>query len=218
MVHILEADSVFLEFGDRRILTDVYLKCETGQITGLLGRNGQGKTCLMNIIYGTLRGTSQSVRFDDKHIVEAFKRHDLLTYLPQFNFIPQYLMISRVFDDFEVNFKDFIQRFPDFEKYYKTQLCELSGGERRLIEVYVLIKSKALFTMLDEPFSHIMPVHAEVIKDILVDEKRKKGFLITDHYYRHVVDICQNIYVLKDGKTYLTKKIEDIEALGYTHF
>jgi ATPase subunit of ABC transporter with duplicated ATPase domains len=50
MKHILEADSVQLQFGERKILSDVYLKCETGKITGLLGRNGEGKSCLMRII------------------------------------------------------------------------------------------------------------------------------------------------------------------------
>lgn len=54
MNHKLEIDSVFLEFGNRRILSDIYLKCETDKIIGLLGRNGNGKTSLMNIIYGNL--------------------------------------------------------------------------------------------------------------------------------------------------------------------
>ena len=218
MVHTLEADSIFLEFENRRILTDVYLKCETGKITGLLGRNGQGKTCLMNIIHGTLRGTSQSIRFDDTHIFQAFKRPDLLTYLPQFNFIPKNLSIRRIFDDFETLFDDFKQHFPSFEKYEKTKIKDLSGGERRLIEVYVLIKSNTLFTMLDEPFSHLMPIHIEAIKEILSAEKHKKGFLVTDHSFRHVINVCEDIYVLKDGKTHRTKTIDDIETLGYAHF
>lgn len=213
----LEADSIFLEFETRRILSDIYLKCETGKITGLLGRNGQGKTCLMNVIHGTLRATSQSVRFDDERIIPAFKRPDLLTYLPQFNFIPKNLTIKRVFDDFESPFDDFQILFSNFDKRYNAKLSELSGGERRLIEVYVLIKSKAIFTMLDEPFSHIMPVHVETIKEVLITEKQQKGFLITDHNYRQVVDICQDIYVLKDGKTHHTKTNEDIETLGYAY-
>lgn len=54
MKHTLEADSIQLAFGQRQILTDIYFKCETGKIIGLLGRNGQGKTCLLNIVYGTL--------------------------------------------------------------------------------------------------------------------------------------------------------------------
>jgi lipopolysaccharide export system ATP-binding protein len=217
MNHKLEADSIFLEFGERRILSDIYLKCETGKITGLLGRNGQGKTCLMNIIHGTLTARSQSVRFDDERVIPAFKRPDLLTYLPQFNFIPQNLRIKRVFDDFEASFDDFKILFPNFNNREKDQLSKLSGGERRLIEVYVLIKSKATFTMLDEPFSHIMPVHIETIKEVLMDEKQQKGFLITDHNYRQVIDVCQQIYVLKDGKSHLTKTIEDIETLGYAY-
>jgi ABC-type lipopolysaccharide export system ATPase subunit len=71
--------------------------------------------------------------------------------------------------------------------------------------------------MLDEPFSHIMPIHVETIKEVLVAEKQEKGFLITDHNYRQVIDICQEIYVLKDGKTHLTKTVEDIETLGYAY-
>ena len=66
MTHKLEADSIHLEFKGRRILSDIYLKCETGKITGLLGRNGEGKTCLMEIIYGTLK-SEKSVRFDNRH-------------------------------------------------------------------------------------------------------------------------------------------------------
>ncbi len=54
MNHKLEVDGVQLSFGLNQILSDVYFKCDTGKITGLLGRNGAGKTCLMNIIYGSL--------------------------------------------------------------------------------------------------------------------------------------------------------------------
>ena len=83
MKHKLEVDSIQLEFGQRRILSDIYFKCETGSITGLLGRNGQGKTCLMNIVYGSMKASSKSVQFDNVSIYEAFKRSDLLNYLPQ---------------------------------------------------------------------------------------------------------------------------------------
>src|SRR3954471_9444247 len=99
MKHILEADSIQLAFGERTILSDVYLKCETGKITGLLGRNGQGKSCLMKIIHGTMP-LEKSVRFDKQSHYQPFKRPDLLLYLPQFNFIPKQLNLTRVFKDF----------------------------------------------------------------------------------------------------------------------
>ncbi len=107
MSHQLEADGIMLSFGSRTILDGIYIQCETNKITGLLGRNGQGKTCLLNIIYGSLKAQSRSIRFDDQSIFEAFKRPDLLTYLPQFNFIPASLSLKRVFNDFNLSFSDF---------------------------------------------------------------------------------------------------------------
>lgn len=215
MLHKFEADSILLDFGTRRILSDIYFKCETGQITGILGRNGQGKTCLMNIVYGNLNPSSKSIRFDDISIFQAFKRPDLLTYLPQFNFIPSSLTLNRIFSDFELDYKEFENIFIEFAGKNNLPIKRLSGGQRRLIEVYVIIKSKSQFSMLDEPFSHISPVQSEKIIEILKIDKSKKGFLITDHMYRYILDISDNLYVLSNGKTHLIKDIIDIERLGY---
>lgn len=215
MKHKLEADGIQLEFGERIILSNIYVKSETGKITGILGRNGQGKTCLMNIVYGNLNPISKSIRFDNVAIFQAFKRPDLITYLPQFNFIPSHLSLKRVFDDFEIVFKEFETIFPEFTSQYRSSIKNLSGCQRRLIEVYVIIKSKSLFSILDEPFSHLMPLQIEKVNELLKTEKEKKGFIITDHLFHHVIDISDNLYVLTDGKTHLTKNINDIERLGY---
>src|ERR1700712_3206955 len=101
MKHKLEIDSIQLELNGKRILSDIYLKCETGNITGLLGRNGQGKSCLMQIIYGNLK-CEKSIRFNNVSNYEAFKRPDLLRYLPQFNFIPKGLSLKQIFTDFDL--------------------------------------------------------------------------------------------------------------------
>jgi lipopolysaccharide export system ATP-binding protein len=215
MVNKLEVDGISLQFGERRILSDIYLKCETGSITGLLGRNGEGKTCLMNIIYGTLKAQSKSVRFNNISNYDAFKRADLLTYLPQFNFIPLHLTLNKIFRDFNLLFSEFESYFPEFQNTGKTRIKNLSGGERRLIEVYVIIKSRSQFSMLDEPFPHLMPLQVEKIKELLNREKLNKGFLITDHLYKQFIEICDSIYVLTEGETHLTKTIEDIERFGY---
>ena len=169
----------------------------------------------MNIIYGSLETPGKSIRFDNTSVYEAFKRSDLLTYLPQFNFIPQHLRLKRIFSDFDLSFTDFKNHFPDFKQESTAALKYLSGGERRLIEVYVLLKSPSQFTMLDEPFSHIMPVHIEKIKELLVLEKKNKGFIITDHLYRQIVDVCDRLYILTNGVLRLTKSVEDIEKFGY---
>lgn len=214
MTHTLEVDSIQLAFDKRRILSDIYIQCETGKITGLLGRNGQGKSCLMKIIYGDLT-CEKSVRFNNVAYHEAFKRPDLLRYLPQFNFIPKALTLRRVFNDFDLDYSLFVNSFPEFIEKYKSTIHSLSGGEQRLVELYIVVKSKSQFAMLDEPFTHLSPIQIEKAKNLLLSEKENKGLLITDHMYKHITLICDNLYLLTNGKTHLAKNIRDIEAYGY---
>lgn len=214
MNHTLEADSIELAFDGRKILSSIYLKCETGKITALLGRNGQGKSCLMKIMYGSLP-CEKSVRFDQVAYAEAYKQPNLLRYLPQFNFIPKSLSLKRVFRDFELDYSVFGKMFPEFVSKYTMAVGNLLGGENRLVEIYVILKSRSQFAILDEPFTHLNPIQIDKVKELLLEERKHKGLLITDHMYQHVVDICDNLYVLSDGKTHVTKSIEDIEKLGY---
>ncbi len=220
MIHTLEADGIQLSFSERKILSDVYLKCETGRVTGLLGRNGEGKSCLMQIIYGSLPSQIKSIRFDGEYLDKPYTRSDLLAYMPQFNFIPGSLRVYRVFEDFQLDFPDFMRIFPAFTSTSKIRVADLSGGQRRLIELYIIVKSKARFAMLDEPFSHISPVQTDQIKELITDEKRNKGFLLTDHMYQHIMDISDDIYVLRNGKVHTTHSEREIEDLGYArlHF
>ncbi len=215
MQYKLEVDSIVLEFGRKRILSDIYFQCETGKITGLLGGNGQGKTCLMNIVYGNLNPISKSIRFNNVPVLKAFNRPDLLTYLPQFNFIPSHLNLKRIFSDFGLDFFEFEKVFPEFSPLYKSSIKTLSSGQRRLIEVYLIIKSKSQFSMLDEPFTYLMPIQIDKIIELLEIEKSRKGFIISDHMFRYVIKIIDTLYILKDGKTHLAKDIADIDKFGY---
>lgn len=215
MTNILEVDSVILEFDSTRVLQNVYLKSETGKVTGLLGRNGSGKSCLMKILFGELIPNDKSIRINGSALITSKRSPKDLRYLPQYRFIPNSLTIKRIFSDFRLDFADLIWNFPEFEKYYKSKLIDLSGGERRIIEIYTILVSQSRFCMLDEPFSHVMPIHVDSIKKIILKEKEKKGIIITDHLYKHIIDICDDLYVINNGKTYLTKGIEDIETLGY---
>jgi len=215
MIHTLEADGIQLDFGLRRILSDIYLKCETGKITGLLGRNGQGKSCLMNVILGTLNSSINSVRFDGNVTRNVAKRPDLLLYLPQFNFIPKSLKVKQVFEDFQLSYTEFENRFPEFKEKYNSKVSHLSGGQWRTVEIYIIAKTPSLFAMLDEPFTHLNPIQIDKIKEFLLEEKTNKGFLITDHMYSHLLDISDTVYLLKDGKTHLIKTIQDLDDLGY---
>jgi ABC-type multidrug transport system ATPase subunit len=214
MKHILETDSIQLEFKGQRILSDIYLKCETGTITGLLGRNGQGKSCLMQIIYGTLN-CEKSIRVDNLPQKNVSKFPKMLLYLPQFNFIPKSLSLQRIFLDFGLDYSLFQIRFPEFKNRHRQKIKLFSGGEQRLIALYLIVKSKTFFAILDEPFTHLNPAQIEKVRELLIEEKENKGILITDHMYKNVTDISDTLYILSNGKTHLSKSPEDIETLGY---
>lgn len=218
MNHTLEADSIQLELGDKIILSDIYIKCQTGRITGLLGRNGQGKTCLMNIIYGNLNPSYKSIRLDRTPINKNFKKKGLIAYLPQHNFIPRHLSLKRIFADFDINYSDFQRTFPEFSDQYLSPIKNLSAGQSRLIEVYVIVKSKTKFSMLDEPFTHLMPLHIEKMIEIVHTEKSVKGILICDHLYKYIMDLADDLYMLANGKTSLIKDKSDEALQGYARF
>jgi ABC-type multidrug transport system ATPase subunit len=211
----LEVDSVILEFGSKRVLQDVYLKCETNRITGLLGRNGTGKSCLLNIMFGTLKPLNGMVRINNEALLDSARKPADLMYLPQFGFIPMFLTLKRIFKDFKLDFFKFTDEFPEFKKHYHSRIGRLSGGERRIVEIYLIIASETKFCLLDESFSHVMPLHIDRIKNLIKKEKSTKGIIVTDHLYEHIIDLCDEIYVLKDGETHLINRVEEIESLGY---
>lgn len=215
MKHILEIDSVILEFHRQRVLQDIYLKNETGTITGLLGRNGTGKSCLLNILYGTLNPGDKSIRIDNTAIQTNNREPASMRYLPQFNFIPKSLTVKRVLKDFNIDFSGFLFHFPEFEKHILTKLKALAGGERRLIETYVILMSDSMFCLLDEPFSHIMPLHVETLKALIIKEKERKGIIVSDHLFQHIFELSDTLYLIEGGKIHSISGMQEAEELGY---
>lgn len=215
MHHILEIDSVILEYEARRILHDVCVKIETGKITGLLGRNGSGKSSLMKMLFGELNPISQSVRLNRKTLLGRFRNPIDIRYVPQYNYIPKKLSLERVIKDFELDIDHIMDHFPHLKSLHKIRVKHLSGGDTRLLEVYILLVSKSKFCLLDEPFTHIMPLHIDAIKRLIIKEKDNKGIIVTDHMYQHILDISDNMYVIKDGKTYVAIGLADLGNLGY---
>jgi|AGTN01.1.fsa_nt_gi ABC-type (unclassified) transport system, ATPase component len=214
MTHTLEISGIRLLFDERLVLSDIYLKIETGNVVGVLGRNGEGKSCLMRVILGTLK-TEKSIFIDDASMYEAYKYPELIRYLPQHNFIPKSLSLKRIFNDFQVDFSAFIRLFPDFQDLQNTKTGRLSGGMFRLTELYLIIKSDTKFVLLDEPFTHISPLQIAKIKMIIDEESVNKGFFITDHMHRHILNVCDRIYLLVHGKTHLMAEPGDLEKFGY---
>ena len=211
--HILEIDSAELAFGERRILSGVYLLVETGGVTAVLGRNGCGKSCLMKILSGSLKAGFCSMRIDGKWHRRFTEKE--IRYLPQHPFIPGWLRLERALGDFGLQREDLERWFPEFIPLRETRIGELSGGEQRILECFIILRSPARFILFDEPFSQIAPLHVATLQTLIRQEKATKGILLTDHMYRHVTGMADRLYVMADGQAYPCENDEDLVRRGY---
>ncbi len=215
-MNTLEVDSVSLAFGGRKILTDVYLKCETGDVVGLLGRNGSGKSSLMKIIFGTLHGENQSVRLNGRYVKQLFKSSNTLHYLPQDGFAMNYLTFNDLIKIFRL--EETLDRIRDLEEINTNanrKIGQLSGGVKKLVEIITVLYTPGAFVLLDEPFSYLSPVLVEKIIPHIRYQSQMKGIILTDHQYRNVMAVSDRRYVIADGALKLVENSADLEKYGY---
>jgi ABC-type branched-subunit amino acid transport system ATPase component len=198
--HVLEADGIRLLFGERPILTDIYLRVQTGQIVGLLGRNGSGKSCLLQTIFGARTVPDASVRVDGRRVVPAFQTPGLLNYLPQAPLLPAHLSLRQAAQLLQVDLVSATADFPDLRAQLDLRAGQRSGGTERLLHALLLLHADTAFSLFDEPFSGIMPVHVEALGEAMQRAKLRKGLLLTDHRYTEVLAVCDVLYLLHQGR------------------
>ena len=214
---ILEADNIVLSFGDKKILSGIYLKAETGKVTGILGRNGCGKTSLLRIIFGDLKSKYKNIRINTKYQKRDLYKTNLISYLPQHQILPKNIKLSKAFNLFSVDWSSFVEQFESFRIYKNFKTDKLSSGELRVVETYLILNSGKPIIFLDEPFSFIAPLYIEKFKRIIEQKKKQAAIVITDHFYRDILDISDSVYFLKNGYSKLIKSKEDLEREGYAN-
>lgn len=215
---IVEIDNVELAFDGKRILYGVYLKTETGKITGVLGRNGCGKTCLLRILFGDLKSKYKNIRLNGKYLKSKLFKTNLVAYLPQHQLLPNGIKLNKAFSFFGLDWKDFVATFDSFNIHSKSLTNELSSGELRVVETYLVLHSGKEIILLDEPFSFVAPIYVEIFKNLISKKKKESAIVITDHFYREILDVADSIYLLKDGYSKLIKSKLDLENEGYIRF
>jgi ABC-type multidrug transport system ATPase subunit len=215
MIHTLEFDSIELSFGETKILSGVYMRCQTGEIVGLLGRNGSGKSSLMKVVFGALSAEHKSVRINGESLTSDYLPHRKIAYLPQDNLIPSSITVGLAFRLFRIHLEKTINVFPQLKEFLHLKPHQLSGGYLRLVETLLILHAPSPFCILDEPFTGLMPVHVETLKNFIIQSKKEKGIIISDHMHRQVTEILDRLYLLANGRTYEIKQKQQLIELGY---
>ena len=212
-------------FESKTVIHNVSLEVNSGEIVGLLGPNGAGKTTTFYMIVGLIKSDEGSIHINDQNITfePIHKRFEQgISYLPQ---EPSVFRDMTAKDNIEAvlevdkslskNQKSdilehLINKF-DLSKFINTKGIQLSGGERRRVEIARALALKPKFLLLDEPFAGIDPISViDIQKIIKVLAKEEIGILITDHNVRETLKICDRSYVINSGKVLASGKSRDL--------
>jgi len=211
---MLEIKKISKSIKDKAILNEIDIRVGSGDIYGLLGPNGAGKTTTFYIIAGLISCESGEINFLNQDIskLPMHKRSKLgIKYLPQEPSIFQNLSVyENLLGLAEISFnnqkdiKNFINK--SIDEFDLSEICDLkgrqlSGGQRRKVEIARTLAAEPKIILLDEPFAGIDPIAIGDIKNVLKKLSDKNiGILITDHNVRETLEICNQAAIINNGE------------------
>jgi ABC-type multidrug transport system ATPase subunit len=215
-MHRLLAEEVSIMIGGRSILSNCFFALETGETAGLFGRNGSGKTTFLRILYGTQPLGRSNVRVDGVYIPKK-DRLSIISMLPQRGFVPDRITVKRAISLFfpDEQHRELIMSDRYVMPYLAKTVGRLSGGEKRYLEVALILNHAAPFVFLDEPFAGMSPLACERIQEQIQNVKKEKGVLITDHVYRSVIETCDRLLYMANGAIITVADPDELRMLGY---
>ena len=211
----LLVDSVHLEFKDKQVLQSAFLTAEKGTVTGVLGRNGCGKSCLFNCIMGGIKPQNLFIRFGEEMDTDYAHIGNRVKYLPQNLFMPSNMTLDEAFRLYGVDYDGMVTFASKFHSFQHKRFNEMSGGEARVAEMYLVLNTDSEFCILDEPFSNIAPIYVEKMQDLINEQKQRKGIIVSDHLYEAIMQVADDLFLLRDGYTFPIKSREDLIHHGY---
>lgn len=222
---ILKCNNLEKNYNTKKVVQDISIEVASGEVIGLLGPNGAGKTTTFYMIVGLIKSDFGSIIIDDVDItlVPIHKRFEYgISYLPQ---EPSIFRNMTALDNIKAILEtdnklskqkkkdildELIIRF-DLKNFLNTQGMQLSGGERRRVEIARALALRPKFLLLDEPFAGIDPLSVIDIQEIIKELSLANiGILITDHNVRETLKICDKSYVVNTGQVLASGKTKDL--------
>jgi lipopolysaccharide export system ATP-binding protein len=215
----LRSELLIKQYGAKRVVNEVSVFVEQGEIVGLLGPNGAGKTTTFYMFVGLVQPDAGSVYLDQQNIssLPMYKRAQLgIGYLPQEASVFRELSVEdnirASLAEQEAKLESLIDEF-GLGRVRKNLGKVLSGGERRRTEIARALATDPKFILLDEPFAGVDPIAVEDIQGIVAKLKEKNiGILITDHNVQETLSITDRAYLLFEGKLLKQGTAEELSS------
>ena len=212
----LETRQISKSYRGRRVVDDVTVFVQQGEVVGLLGPNGAGKTTSFYMIVGLISPDSGRILVDDKDITDLpmYQRAGRgISYLPQEASVFRKLTVEEnllaILETLPLRARErreTMERLLDqlgLETVRRSRGYMLSGGERRRVEIARCLCINPTFILLDEPFSGIDPIAVLDLQKIISDLKAGGiGILITDHNVRETLSVTDRAYIINEGRIF----------------
>jgi len=220
----LESNRLVKIYKKRKVVNEVSIGVNKGEVVGLLGPNGAGKTTTFYMIVGMIKPDSGKVYLDGKEIstLPMYKRARLgISYLPQEASVFRGLTVednlAAVLEMMNISKGEREKKLELLLKELRIERIrnnlgmQLSGGERRRTEIARALATNPKFILLDEPFAGIDPIAVEDIMNIVANLKNKGiGILITDHNVHETLSIVDRAYILINGRIFKEGSAEEL--------
>ncbi|MCX6622870.1 MAG: LPS export ABC transporter ATP-binding protein [Acidobacteria bacterium] len=215
-MRVLQTSEISKSYNRRKVVDDISLSVEQGEVVGLLGPNGAGKTTSFFMIVGLISPDSGRVLLDeeDSTLLPMYRRARIgISYLPQEPSVFRKLSVEDNLmailetrplrnDQRRLRMNRLLEQL-GLEKVRKSQGYMLSGGERRRVEIARSLVIEPSFLLLDEPFSGIDPIQVMELQRIIFDLKRAGiGILVTDHNVRETLAVTDRAYIINNGRIF----------------
>jgi lipopolysaccharide export system ATP-binding protein len=220
----IHTNNLVKQYKSRKVVNDVSISVQQGEIVGLLGPNGAGKTTTFYMVVGLIAPDQGSVYLNEEDITKLpmYKRAQMgLGYLPQEasvfrklsvedNIMAVLEMTALNKEEREAKLESLLDEF-NLHHVRKNNGDSLSGGERRRTEIARALAVDPKFILLDEPFAGVDPIAVEDIQSVVAKLKTKDiGILITDHNVNETLSICDRAYLLIEGKIFKHGTAEEL--------
>ena len=223
---IIRTEGLTKKYKSRTVVNDVSINFHQGEIVGLLGPNGAGKTTSFYMIVGLIKPFAGKIFLNDQDITELpmYKRAQMgIAYLPQEASVFRHLTVEdnikailqfsgKSKEEQRDKLESLIAEF-NIQKVRHNKGNNLSGGERRRVEIARCLASDPRFILLDEPFAGVDPIAVEDIQGIVAKLKDKNiGIVITDHNVHETLSITDRAYLLFEGKVLKSGTAEELAS------